>query len=127
MSDFSALSRRERQIMEIVYAADGTTVTQVAAGLKDAPSDNAVRRLLQILEEKGHVQRRKSGREFVYRPIQSRKRAGERALKRLLETFFDGALDRAFAVHLGAKDSQVTDEQLDRMMELINEARKKGG
>jgi predicted transcriptional regulator len=126
MSDFSALSRRERQIIDILFAADGATVAQVAAGLKDAPTDNAVRRLLQILEEKGHVQRRKSCREFVYRPVQSKKRAGERALKHLLETFFDGALDRACAVHLGAKDSHVTGAQLDRMMELISQARKNG-
>lgn len=126
MSDFSSLSRRERQIMEILYAAEGATVARVVAGLTDAPTDNAVRRLLQILEDKGHVQRRKSGREFVYSPIQSRKRAGERALRRLLDTFFDGALDKAFAVHLGSKESRITDEQLDRMMELIREARGKG-
>ncbi|APW60335.1 BlaI/MecI/CopY family transcriptional regulator [Paludisphaera borealis] len=126
MSDFSTLSRRERQIMEILYALDGATVMQVVAGLENAPTDNAVRRLLQILEEKGHVQRHKAGREFIYRPIQSRKRAGERALKRLLETFFEGALDKAFAVHLGSKDARITDAQLDRMMDLINEARQKG-
>ena len=126
MSDLSTLSRRERQIMEILYAAGGATVTQVVAALKDAPTDNAVRRLLQILEEKGHVLRRKGSREFVYSPVQSKRRAGERALKRLLETFFDGALDKAFAVHLGSKDADITDEQLDRMLEMINEARKKG-
>ena len=126
MSDPSQLSRRERQIMDILYASKGATVSQVAAGLDDAPTDSAVRRLLQILEEKGHVQRCKSGREFVYSPIQSRKRAGERALKRLLETFFDGSLDKAFAVHLGSKDSKITDEQLDRLADLIDEARQKG-
>jgi len=126
MSDFSTLSRRERQIMEILYAADGATVAQVAAGLEGEPTDSAVRRMLQILEEKGHVQRRKSGREFVYSPTQSRKRAGERALKRLLETFFDGALDKAFAVHLGSKDSRITDEELARLSDLIDEARRQG-
>jgi predicted transcriptional regulator len=126
MLDFSKLSRRERQIMDILYATEGATVSQVAAGLEDPPTDSAVRRLLQILEEKGHVQRLKSSREFVYSPIQSRRRAGERALKRLLETFFDGALDKAFAVHLGSKDSKITDEQLDRLADLINEARQKG-
>ena len=126
MADFSTLSRRERQIMEILYATGGATVMQVVAELPNAPTDKAVRRLLQILEEKGHVQRRKAGREFVYRPIQSRKRAGERALKRLLDTFFDGALDKAFAVHLGAKDTRLTDEQFERIRELIDEARKKG-
>lgn len=126
MADFTTLSRRERQIMEILYAAGGATVMQVVGELPNAPTDKAVRRLLQILEEKGHVRRRKAGREFVYRPIKSRTRAGEQALKRLLETFFDGALDKAFAVHLGAKDSRVTDEQLSRMKEMIDDARKKG-
>jgi predicted transcriptional regulator len=126
MSDFSTLSRRERQIMEILYAADGATVAQVAAGLDGEPTDGAVRRLLQILEEKGHVRRRKSGREFVYSPTESRKRAGERALKRLLETFFDGALDKAFAVHLGSKDSRITEEELARLSDLIDEARRQG-
>jgi predicted transcriptional regulator len=126
MADFSTLSRRERQIMEILYAAGGATVMQVMAELPSAPSDQAVRRLLQILEDKGHVKRRKDGREFVYRPIESRERAGQHALKRLLDTFFDGALDKAFAVHLGATDSQVTDEQLGRLRELIDNARKKG-
>lgn len=126
MSDFNSLSRRERQIMEILFATDGASVAEVAAGLEGAPTDSAVRRLLQILEEKGHVRRSKSGREFVYSPVQSRRRAGEHALKRLLETFFDGSLDKAFAVHLGSKDSKVTDEQLNRMAELINEARRKG-
>ncbi len=126
MAEFSTLSRRERQIMEILYATDGATVRQVVAELPNAPTDQAVRRLLQILEEKGHVQRQRADREFVYCPVESRKRAGEQALKRLLDTFFDGALDKAFAVHLGAKDTRITDEQLLRMRELIENARKKG-
>lgn len=126
MTDFSTLSRRERQIMEILYAEGGTTVMEVVARLPNSPSDKAVRRLLQILEEKGHVQRRKAGREFVYRPIQSKMRAGKQALQRLLDTFFDGALEKAFAVQLGAKGSKITDEQLNRLTELIAEARKKG-
>jgi predicted transcriptional regulator len=126
MTDFSTLSRRERQIMEILYAEGGTTVMEVVARLPKAPSDKAVRRLLQILEEKGHVQRRKAGREFVYRPIQSKMRAGKQALQRLLDTFFDGALEKAFAVQLGAKGSKISDEQLNRLTELIAEARKKG-
>ncbi len=126
MTDFSTLSRRERQIMEIVYAAGGATVMQVVAKLPNAPTDKAVRRMLQILEERGHVRRRKDGREYVYRAVHSRKQAGKKALQSLLDTFFDGALDKAFAVHLGAKDSSLTDEQLSRMMKLIEDARKKG-
>jgi predicted transcriptional regulator len=126
MTDFSTWSRRERQIMEILYAAGGATVMQVVGQLPNAPTDKAVRRLLQILEEKGHVQRRKVGREFVYRPIQSKKQVGKKALQRLLDAFFDGALDKAFAVHLGSKEAKLDDEQLDRMLELIESARKKG-
>jgi predicted transcriptional regulator len=126
MTDFASLSRRERQIMDVLYAKGGATVMEVVAQLPKAPTDKAVRRLLQILEEKGHVQRRKGGREFVYRPIQSKLRAGKQAMQRLLDTFFDGALDKAFAVQLGAKDAKITDEQLERMMELIAQARKKG-
>jgi predicted transcriptional regulator len=126
MADFSTLSRRERQIMEILYAAGGATMMQVMAELPNAPSDQAVRRLLQILEDKGHVRRRKEGREFVYRPIEAKERAGQHTLKRLLDTFFDGALDKAFAIHLGATDSRITDDQLGRLSELIDTARKKG-
>jgi predicted transcriptional regulator len=126
MADFSALSRRERQIMDILYSSDGATVMQVVDKLPNAPTDKAVRRLLQILEEKGHVQRRKVGPQYVYRAIQSKKQAGKKAMQRLLDTFFDGALDKAIAVHLGMKDAAVTDEQLNRMQKLIEEARKKG-
>lgn len=99
---------------------------EVVASLPNAPTDKAVRRLLQILEEKGHVQRKKTGPEFVYRPVQSKKQAGKKALQNLLDTFFDGALDKAFAVHLGNKKSELTDEQLLHMKKLIDEARKKG-
>ncbi len=126
MADPISLSRRERQIMDILYAAGAATVRHVVAQLPRAPTDKAVRRMLQILEEKGHVQRRKAGREYVYRPVQSRKSAGKMALRRLLDTFFDGAFDKALAVHLGAKDSEMSDEDLKRMLELIQEARKKG-
>ena len=126
MVDLTELSRRDRQIMEILYAAEGATVTQVMAELPNAPTDNAVRRLLQILEDKGYVQRTKVGREHIYHPIQSKKQAGKKALQRLLDTFFDGAIDQAFAVHLGGKDPNLSEEQLSRMMQMIKEARKKG-
>jgi BlaI family transcriptional regulator, penicillinase repressor len=126
MSDFSTLSRRERQIMEILYATGGATVMQVVAKLPNPPTDKAVRRMLQILEAKAHVQRRRDDREFIYRPVQSKKQAGKKALQRLLDTFFGGALDQAFAVHLGDRESKFTDEQLSRMTQLIEQARRKG-
>ncbi|MDZ4818123.1 MAG: BlaI/MecI/CopY family transcriptional regulator [Planctomycetota bacterium] len=126
MTDLTNLSRRERQIMEILFADEAATVMQVVAKLPKAPSDKAVRRMLQILEEKGYVQRRKVGREFQYRPVQSRKRAAVQSLQRLLDTFFNGAIDEAFAVHLGTKNSNISDEQLTRMLDLIQDARQKG-
>ena len=126
MTDATKLSRRERQIMDSLYSRDSATVNEILEDIPNPPTDKAVRRLLEILEEKGHVKRRKQGRAFVYRPTQSKKRAGEKALRHLLDTFFDGALDKAFAIHLGARHSQLTDEQLDNLMQLIEKARKKG-
>jgi predicted transcriptional regulator len=126
MADPSKLSRRERQIMDRLYARRKATVNEVRGDLPDPPTDKAVRRMLEILEEKGHVKRRKDGREFVYRPTQSKKLAGERALRHVLETFFGGALDQAVAVHLGSKKSDLTDEELARLSQLIEEARQQG-
>jgi len=126
MTDPSKLSRRERQIMDSLFARRKATVNEVRDDLPDPPTDKAVRRMLEILEEKGFVKRRKEGRGYVYRPTQSRKRAGEKALRHVLETFFEGALDQAFAVHLGSNEAELSEEQLDRLQQLIKEARQKG-
>lgn len=126
MTDVTKLSRRERQIMDSLYARNVATVNEIRDDLPNPPTDKAVRRMLEILEEKGHVKRRKQGRTYVYRPTVSKQRAGEKALRHTLDTFFEGALDKALAIHLGSKDSKITDEQLDRLRQLIEEARKKG-
>lgn len=126
MTDPSKLSRRERQIMDSLFARRKATVNEVRDDLPDPPTDKAVRRMLEILEEKGFVKRRKEGRGYVYRPTQSRKRAGEKALRHVLETFFEGALDQAFAVHLGSNEAELSEEQLDRLQQLIKDARQKG-
>lgn len=118
------LSRRERQIMDIIYAKDGATVAAVRRDLPDPPTDMAVRRLLHILEEKGYVKRRKVGREYLYRPRQPKKRAGINALQHVLDTFFEGAMDQALAAHLARKETNVSAEQLERMLRLIEESRK---
>ncbi|MDB5388685.1 MAG: hypothetical protein JWM11_4331 [Planctomycetaceae bacterium] len=119
------LSRRERQIMDIVFAREEATVRQIQAELPDPPTDMAVRRLLQILEGKGHLGRRMNGREVVYFPKVSKQRAGTSALKHVLDTFFDGALDEALAAHFASKEA-VGEDQLKRMQELIKQARKEG-
>ena len=125
MATHTHLSRRERQIMDIVFARGEATVRQIQAELPDPPTDMAVRRMLHILEEKRHLRRRQEGREVVYFASQSKLRAGASALQHVLDTFFGGAVDEALAVHLAKKEA-VSPEQLARMQELIEQARNKG-
>src|SRR5688500_18642672 len=94
------LSKRERQLIDVVYAHGAATVSQVLAGLTDAPMRGALRTLLRILERKGHLTHRQVGREFVYRPTQPRGQAGRSALGRVLDVFFGGSLESAVAAHL---------------------------
>jgi BlaI family penicillinase repressor len=120
------LSRRERQIMDVVFASGEVTAVEVADRLPDPPSKTAVRTLLRILEEKGHLKHVLRGREFVYQPTQSRLRASRSAFQRVLKTFFDGSLEKAVAAHLAAPASNLTAEELDRLATLIQQARTKG-
>ncbi len=127
MSESNQLSRRERQIMDALHTAGSATVLQVMAQLPEPPTDMAVRRLMHILEEKGHVKRLgKDGREVIYAPTQSKARAGLSALRHVLDTFFGGAVDEALAAHLTRKDAELTDEQAERIQQLIDAARKDG-
>ncbi|MCB1096004.1 MAG: BlaI/MecI/CopY family transcriptional regulator [Verrucomicrobiae bacterium] len=119
------LSRRERQIMDVLYARGEADVQEVMSELPDAPGDMGMRKLLSILEEKGQVKRRKSGRKFVYAPRKNRRRVGTQAFRHLLKTFFSGSVDEALAAHLGERETNLTDEQLERMSRLIEEARSK--
>ena len=120
-----SLSRRERQIMEIVYAAGEATATDVLERLDDAPTRTSVRTLLRILEEKGHLKHRKRNREFVYYPTRQRARAGLSAFQRLLQTFFDGSLEKVVAAHLAAPDTELSADELKRLSAIINEAKRK--
>ena len=126
MSDATKLSRRERQIMDVLYSDKEATVRQIREKLPQAPTPMAIRRMLQILEEKDQVRRRKNGREFVYMPRQARKRAGSNALKHVIDTFFGGSLDDALAAHLGQKETNLSEEEIQRLEAFIEEARKKG-
>ena len=122
-----ALSRRERQIMDVVYARGEATAADVVAGLPDPPTKTAVRTLLGILERKGHLTHRRDGLTFVYRASRPRARAGRTALKRVLRTFFDGSLEKAVAAHLGDAAGALAPDELDRLADLIEQARRKGG
>ena len=120
------LSRRERQLMDIVFAQGEATALEVLERLPDPPSRTAVRTLLRILEEKGHLRHFQRGREFVYRPTQPRLRAGRSAFQRVLQTFFEGSLERAVAAHLADSSADLTEEELKRLAGLISKARNQG-
>lgn len=126
MSDANKLTRRERQIMDILYGSREATVLEIQEKLPDPPTPMAIRRMLQILEEKSQVSRRKVGREFVYLPRQARHRAGMKALSHVIETFFGGSMEDALAAQLGRADRPFSTEELGRMATLIEEARKNG-
>ncbi len=118
------LSRRERQILDALHSQGGASVATVTALIPDPPTGLAVRRLLHILEEKGHVKRQgKDGREVIYLPVQSKARAGLQALRHVLDTFFAGAVDDALAAHLTGKSVQLSEEQYTRIQGLIEAAR----
>jgi BlaI family transcriptional regulator, penicillinase repressor len=126
MTSMSHLSRRERQIMDLIFARDEATVLQIAEALPDPPTPMAVRRMLHILVEKGHLRGRLRGREVIYSARASKKKAGASAFQRVLETFFDGSLEQALAVHLVSRTTVLSPEERSRLVQLIEQARKEG-
>jgi len=120
------LSRRERQIMDAVFALGEATVNKVVETIPDPPTPMAVRRLMHILEEKGHLRRRENGREVMYLPRQAKAKAGRSAFQRVLETFFGGSLEEALAAHLLSRKDSVSDEERERLIALIEHARTEG-
>lgn len=126
MDEQSQLSRRERQIMDIVYAQQEASATDVLRELPNPPSRASVRTMLRILESRGHLKHYKKGRAFIYQPISPRRRAGQSALQRVLSTFFDGSLEQAVAAHLSDADARLSREERDRLAELIQQAGRKG-
>ncbi len=119
------LSRRERQIMEIVDGRGEASATEVLQNIPDAPTRTSVRTLLRILEEKGHLVHTRRGREFYYRPTHPRQRAGQSAFRRVLRTFFDGSLEKAVAAYLTESGTELSKEELQRLSQMIAEAKRK--
>lgn len=120
------LSRRERQIMDVIYREGQATATEVLDAMPDAPSYSAVRAMLRVLENKGHLRHVPDGTRYVYRPTLTRDRAGKPALANVLETFFDGSTEKAVAALLDLSRSELSPEALDRLSELIEQARTEG-
>jgi len=122
----AVLSRRERQIIDILYRRGRATAADVMADLPGDPSYSTVRTQLRVLEEKGHVRHEDDGQRYVYIPALARGTVRRSALKHLVETFFDGSVEQTVAALLGGEGSRLSQAQLDRIEELIRKARKEG-
>ena len=120
------LGRRERQIMEVIYAKGEASVADVLAALPDPPTYSSVRAMLRLLEEKGHLRHKEVGRKFVYSPTLGRDKARRSALRNLLATFFSGSVTQAVASLIELDPKQMSDEDLKRLSRLIKEAKKEG-
>ena len=118
------LSRRERQIMDVLFRKGGATVAEVRDGMPDPPSYSAVRTMLGLLETKRQVRHARDGRRYVYSPIVARDTARGFAVKNLLRTFFDDSVEQAVASLLDGAERRLTDEELDRIEKLVERARK---
>ncbi len=124
--DSSRWSGREREIMDIVYERGEATVAEVRDEMTDAPGYSAVRALMRILEEKGHLQHRKQGPRYVYLPRVPRQEARQSAMRRVLKTFFGGSATQAVAALLDLEADSLSDEELHQLASLVDEARRKG-
>ena len=120
------VSRRERQILDILYQNGRATAAEVQAGLPEPPSYSAVRALLRILEEKGHVRHEQDGPRYIYLPTVARDNAQRSALRHILQTFFDGSAEQAISALLGDASAKLSRAELDRLARLIDSARKSG-
>jgi predicted transcriptional regulator len=116
------LSRREREIMDLVFALNQATLGEILDRMEDPPTRPALRSLLTILETKGHLQHRKSGREFVYAATHEKKGAGRSALRRVLDVFFGGSLQDAVAAHLADPGEKIAPAELAALEKLVAQA-----
>jgi len=122
----AGLSRRERQTMEILYQRGKASASEIREAMEDAPSYSAVRAVLRVLEEKGHVKHQAEELKYVYIPTVNRDKAKRSAVKHLLETFFNDSPKQIVAALLDVSSPRLTREELDQMAEMIDKARREG-
>jgi predicted transcriptional regulator len=120
------LSRRERQIMDIIYRQKEATVTEVLEEIPSPPTYTTVRTLLRLLEQKGHLKHRQDGPRYVFSATVPKKKAQESAMRQLLRTFFDGSTSRAVAALIDLQGDNLSDDELKQLDGLLKEMRKKG-
>lgn len=123
---FPGLSRRERQIMDILYRRGKGSANDVRDAMPDAPSYSAVRAMLRVLEEKGHIKHQEEGMKYVYAPVVAAGRAKRSAVKHVLDTFFQGSAEQIVAALLDVSSSSLTPDELERMAALIEKAKREG-
>jgi predicted transcriptional regulator len=123
MSFTDPLSRRERQIMDILYERRSATANEVLAALPDPPSSSAIRTLLRILEAKGHVHHTQEGLRYVYSPRHAQQSVAQHALAHLVKTFFGGNVEKVVAALVTSEDGKLSEAELDRLSALIEQAR----
>jgi predicted transcriptional regulator len=120
----ASLSRRERQIMDIIYRLGRVTVAEVLPELPGEPAYSTVRAQLRVLEQKGHVRHEEQGQQYIYTPTVPRHAVRQSALKHLVHTFFDGSREKVVSALLGSESGSVSDEELERIAQIIDKARK---
>ena len=122
----TVLSRRERQIMDVLFRQGRATAAEVMAALPDDTTYSTVRTQLRVLEQKGHVRHEQDGVRFVYIPVVARHTARKSALRHVVDTFFDGSPEKAVAALLGGEAAKLSEEQLERIASIVEKARKEG-
>jgi len=126
MPPATSLSRRERQIMDILYRRGSASAAEIKAELPEAPSYSAVRAMLRILEEKGHLKHVADGPRYVFTPVVSRPVAQKSALRQMVKTFFDGSATQAVAALLDMSARNLSDKELDELGKLVEQAKGEG-
>ncbi|HVF38622.1 MAG TPA: BlaI/MecI/CopY family transcriptional regulator [Gemmatimonadaceae bacterium] len=124
--ELTELSRRERQIMDLLFERGRASVGEVVEGIADPPGYSAVRAMLRTLEQKGHVTHEEDGRAYIYRPTVRKDTARRGALAHLLKTFFDGSTEKAVAALLDLKGGKLSEAELDRVAGLVEQAKREG-
>ncbi len=126
MKEQKNLSRRERQIMDVIYELEEATAAHVLERLPNPPGYSAVRALLRVLEEKGHLSHKIDGPRYVFIPTLPREEASQTALRHLLDTFFDGSTEKVVAALLDISEETLSDEDYQRLFQIITNARNEG-
>lgn len=122
-SPHAALSRRERQIMDLLYQLGRATAADLLKQLPGDPTDSTVRTQLRVLESKGHVRHEEEGQRYIYIPVVPRRVVRKSALKHVVNTFFDGSAEKVVAALLGPDGARLSDDELDRIADIVARAR----